>query len=207
MLIKWSILNDQPWISFANTLNSCERFKNRGQVCGVMSQRLPKHNMCSRLAFFRLRPNANTGEPPACFTGAALAEVTYWAPWVAEWGQTADVYRVIGKRVSEQSKSQLRARALAFQHLPFTVTAPMSELCRGILTLRFLCSGRSGWSGGLRPRFDGRLVVTWSGGRTFLDEPWRTEVVHWSTLVLQRGSREVCVEKKRRKTILGIDQK
>lgn len=58
-------------------------------------------------------------------------------------------------------------------------------------TLRFLCSWRSGRGAGLGPGFDGRPVVTWSGGGTFLYQPRRTREVHGSTLVLQGGGREV----------------
>lgn len=73
-------------------------------------------------------------------------------------------------------------------------------------TLRFLCGRLSGWGGGLGPGLDGRPVVTWSGGRTFLHQPRRTQVVHWSTLVLQRGGGEVWREGTWRQKILGIDQ-
>lgn len=69
------------------------------------------------------------------------------------------------------------------------------------VTLRFLCGWWSGW--GLGPRFDGGPFVTLSGGWAFLYQPRRTQVVHGSTLVLQRGGREVC---RGRKTISGIDQ-
>lgn len=55
------------------------------------------------------------------------------------------------------------------------------------LTLRFLCDWWSGRGGGLRPRFDGRPVVTWSAGRAFLHRPRGTQVVDGRALV-----REVC---------------
>lgn len=58
-------------------------------------------------------------------------------------------------------------------------------------TLRFLCGWQSGRGGLLGPGFDGRPVVTCSLGWTFLHQPWRTQVVHRSTLVLKRGGREV----------------
>lgn len=67
----------------------------------------------------------------------------------------------------------------------------LSWTVRRHFTLRFLCSWRSGWGAGLGPGFDGRPVVTWSGGGTFLYQPRRTREVHWSTLVLQGGGREV----------------
>lgn len=73
----------------------------------------------------------------------------------------------------------------------------MCEACSSIFlssfaTLRFPCSGRSGRGGGLGPRSDGGPVVTWSGGRTFLQQPRRTGEVHRSARVLQWGGGEVC---------------
>lgn len=67
------------------------------------------------------------------------------------------------------------------------LVAGSSHTLMNSFTLRFLCDWRSGGGGGLRPRFDGRPVVTWSAGRTFLHQPRRTQVVDRGALV-----REVC---------------
>lgn len=136
-------------------------------------------------------PNTNTWEPLLCFTAAA----TYWAVWVTEWGQTADTHHVL----SEQNKRQGSDPTAPFNYddgpcvkCGLEGGQSVSPCFFVFFTLRFLCGWRSGWGGGLGPGFDGGPVVTWFGDGTFLCQPWRTQVVHWSTLVLQRrGGREV----------------
>lgn len=101
MLIKWSILNDQQefllpklWI-----VQSIFKIGDRSVVCPSMFPSDSLNTTRSYLAFFKWCPITNTWETLPCFTAAAaaLAEVTYWAQWVAEWGQAADASHVIEK--------------------------------------------------------------------------------------------------------------
>ncbi len=122
-------------------MNSFEPFPYWGQVCSVMSytgsQKLPKHNTCcSYLALFKWCTNISPGELLACFKRAALAEVTYWAVWVTEWGRTADTLFV---RAGEW---RLNSRGLISLLLSIIVTAVMSKLAlkepNGVTVLFYL---------------------------------------------------------------------
>lgn len=89
------------------------------------------------------------------------------------------------QRRSEPSFILCHSRRSAATVFFFQIESPdakdgrqVAELRLRGITLRFLCSWRSGRGGGLGPGFDGRPVVTWSGGGTFLHQSRRTQVVH-----------------------------
>lgn len=73
-------------------------------------------------------PNTNSWEPLASYTSSVLAEVTYWAVWVTEWGQTADMHHVTEECLSKQNKWQLDSSGLILLHLSIIMTAPVSKL-------------------------------------------------------------------------------